>query len=168
MLRPVEKLSDSELKAIEENYRKKEAVEGGPYPLSIVLLERLRRRPCELNPRLVSEFIINQSKKELDQLITYGQIWDHFLPDQKWTGHKSLKLISDVLYKIVYLCVINNVSIITTLVVQANIRTLSDEAIQNIYHTAKELGVSVGSDPCAFVENHRRNSLVLNSEDLPF
>ena len=67
----------------------------------------------------------------------------------------------------IYYCVTNRLPIITVLVVRANNRKLSDEAIANIYAECKELSVDVGLDPKVFVDNQVKLSRSVVVEGRP-
>ena len=147
----IEQLSDEQLDAFESNYRKAKKTEGGKYSLSEILLEKLRRKPAVFGTREVAAKIIELAQQSADGLCTYGQIWSEFGPSTPWEGHKTLAVVAPSLGRVVHYCVTNNLPILTTLVVQTGTRRLSHEVMQNIYNDCRELGVSVGPDPEAFV-----------------
>jgi len=86
-----------------------------------------------------------------DGLLTYGDIWNAFRPNSPWEGNKTQRILSNVLDRVIYYCVTNGLPILTVLVVRANNRKLSNEAIKNICSECRELGIDVGPDPMAFV-----------------
>lgn len=163
----IEQLSDEQLDAFESNYRKAKKTNGGKYSLSEILLEKLRRKPAVFGTREVAAKIIELALQSKDGLCTYGQIWSEFRPNTLWEGHKTLAVVAASLGRVVHYCVTNNLPILTTLVVQTGSRRLSHEAIQNIYNECRELGISVGTDPEAFVQTQAELARRLALHDLP-
>jgi len=163
----IEQLTDEQLDAFESNYRRARKTEGGKYSLSEILLEKLRRKPAVFGTRQVAAKIIELAQQSADGLCTYGQIWSEFRPNTPWEGHKTLAVVASSLGRVVHYCVTNNLPILTTLVVQTGTRRLSHEAIQNIYNECRELGVSVGPDPEAFVRTQAELARRLALHDLP-
>ncbi|QIG97184.1 hypothetical protein [Bradyrhizobium sp. 6(2017)] len=163
----IEQLSDEQLDTFESNYRKAKKTEGGKYSLSEILLEKLRRKPAVFGTRQVAAKIIELAQKSEDGLCTYGQIWSEFRPNTPWEGHKTLSVVASSLGRVVHYCVTNDLPILTTLVVQTGTRRLSHEAIQNIYHECRELGVSVGPDPEVFVRTQAELARHLALYNLP-
>jgi hypothetical protein len=163
---PISDLTDAQLDSFEANYRRRNVTEGGKYSLSEILLEKKRRRPCEFGVREVAAKIIELAAASEDGLVAYSDIWSAFRADP-WTGHKSLTIISDALDRVIYYCVINDLPILTVLVVQKNTRTLSAEAIQNIYEACRDLGVDVGLDPRTFVKREMERSRSVLAHNLP-
>lgn len=102
-----------------------------------------------------------------DGLCTYGQIWSEFRPNTPWEGHKTLAVVASSLGRVVHYCVTNNVPILTALVVQTGTRLLSQEAVQNIHNECRDLGITVGSDPEAFVKRQAELARSLALHDLP-
>ena len=164
---PISDLSDKELDQFEANYRRTKKTEGGKYSLSEILLERNRRKPSPFGVREVAAKIIELAAASKDGLVTYGELWNAFSPNSPWEGHKNLRIVANSLYRVIYYCVTNRLPIITVLVVRANNRKLSDEAIANIYMECKELGVDVGLDPNAFVDNQIKLSRSVVVDGLP-
>ena len=83
------------------------------------------------------------------------------------SGNASIKKIAKDLIAAVHYCVVNNLPIVTVLVVQTQTRDLSDQAIQNIYNEAAELGVNTGPEPAKFITDQKIASLKLNRTTLP-
>jgi hypothetical protein len=163
----IEQLTDKELDTFESNYRKAKKTEGGKYSLSEILLEKLRRKPTVFGTQQVAAKIVELAQNSADGLCTYGQIWSEFRPDTPWEGHKTLSVVASSLGRVVHYCVTNNLPILTTLVVQTATRRLSQAAVQNIYNECRDLGVSVGPDPEAFVSRQAELARNLASHDLP-
>ena len=161
----VDELTDEQLDTFEANYRRVNKTEGGKYSLSEILLEKLRRKPTAFGTREVAAKMARASD---DGLCTYGQIWSEFRPNAPWEGHKTLSIIASSLGRVVHYCVTNDLPILATLVVQTGTRQLSEKAIQNIYNDCRELGVSVGPDPDAFVRKQVDLARALAISDLPF
>jgi len=61
------------------------------------LLEQRRRHPSDLDPQVVAKFIIEKSRTTDDRLVTYNDIWNEFNRGKSWSGHSSLRNVSDVL-----------------------------------------------------------------------
>ena len=64
-------------------------------------------------------------------------------------------------------CHMNNLPILTTLVVEAGKRQLSTKAVQNIYNLCRELGMDVGYDPNSFVAKQADLARALSTNNLP-
>lgn len=163
----VQDLTDEQLDVFEANYRRVKKTEGGKYPLSVILLEKLRQKPAPFGVREVAAKIVELARLSDDGLCTYGQIWSEFRPNVPWEGHKTLSIVASSLGRVVHYCVTNNLPILTTLVVQTGTRQLSEKAVQNIYNECKELGVSVDPDPASFVSKQADLARGLTIGDLP-
>lgn len=163
----IEQLSNEQLDIFESNYRRAGKTEGGKYSLSEILLEKLRRKPAVFGTREVAAKILELAQRSEDGLCTYGQIWSEFRPNTPWEGHKTLSVVASSLGRVVHYCVTNNLPILTALVVQTGNRSLSPQAVQNIYNECKELGVGVGLDPEAFVRSQAELARQLVLQDLP-
>jgi hypothetical protein len=135
---PISDLTDSQLDRFEANYRQKNKTEGGIYSLGEIMLEKRRRKPSEFGARELAAKIIELAALSEDGLVSYSDLWSAFRSDT-WTGHKSLKIMSDGLDRVIHYCVINRLPIVTVLVVQKGTRALSPEAIDNIYSECMEL-----------------------------
>jgi hypothetical protein len=164
---PISDLSDDELDRFEAAYRRANKTEGGKYSLSEILLEKKRRKPSAFGVRDVAAKIVELAAASDDGFVTYGDIWNAFRPDTPWEGHKTLRIVADSLGRVIYYCVRNRLPILTVLVVRASNRKLSSKAVENIYRECRELGVEVGLDPKAFVENQIRLSRVVIIHQLP-
>jgi hypothetical protein len=163
----IEDLSDEQLDNMEANYRSKNKTEGGKYSLSEVLLEKKRRRPTAFGVREVAAKIIELTKASDDGFVSYGEIWTAFRPSIPWEGHKNLRIVADALGRVLHHCVKNRLPILTVLVVQSANRKLSSKAIQNIYNECRDLGLDVGLDPTAFIENEVEAARALVIDQLP-
>lgn len=163
----VDKLTNGQLQTIIANYRARNAVEGGKWPLSALLLEQRRRKPVLFPPHQLANAIIRKSREASDSLVTYGELWKEFAPDQPWRGNNPRRIMADALYRVVGYCVDHDLPILTVLVVRANDRRLSPEAIANICHECRELGLQIGSDPERFIEHQKERSLALTTAELP-
>jgi hypothetical protein len=141
--------------------------EGGKYSLSEILLEKRRRKPSAFGVREVAAKIIELAAKSEDGLTTYGDIWNAFRPGVPWEGHKTLRIVADSLYRVIHYCVTNQLPILTVLVVRGSNRRLTSEAISNIFNECKELGIDVGTNPKAFVDEQIRLSRTLVIDRLP-
>lgn len=103
----ISNLSDAELDAFEENYRKASKTEGGKFSLREILLEKMRRRPNPFGVREVAAKIIELANSTNDGLLTYGDIWSAFRPNLPWEGHNTLRIVADSLGRVVHYCVMN-------------------------------------------------------------
>jgi hypothetical protein len=159
-------LTDRQLDIWEANYRRAHKTEGGKYTLSEILLEKKRRKPSAFGVRELAVKIIELATLSEDGLVTYSDLWNAFRPD-RWTGHKSLAIMSDSLDRVIHYCVTNRLPIVTVLVVQKGTRTLSEKAICNIYDECRELGVDVGVDPSKFIDKQTKLSRAFALEGLP-
>jgi hypothetical protein len=164
---PISDLSDKQLDIFEGAYRKAGKIVGGKYSLSEILLEKKRRRPSVFGVREVAAKIIELATESSDGLVTYGDLWKAFCPNTPWEGHKTLRVVADSLGRVIHYCIINNLPILTVLVVQASNRKLSDDAIRNIATECRELGLQVGPDPGAFVDHQKTLARSVIVEQLP-
>jgi hypothetical protein len=164
---PISDLSDKELENFEAAYRRKNKIEGGKYSLSEILLEMKRRKPSAFGVREVAAKILELASASPDGLVTYGELWAAFRPDIPWSGHKTLRIVADSLGRVIHYCVTNGLPIVTVLVVQASNRRLSSDAIKNISTECRELGVPVGPDPKAFVDDQVRLARAILPQQLP-
>jgi hypothetical protein len=160
-------LTDHQLDVLEANYRRAKKTEGGKYSLSDVLLEKKRRKPSAFGVRELAAKIIEMVRLSHDGFVTYLEIWKAFRPDVPWEGHKSLRLMSDSLDRVIHYCVTNRLPILTVLVVRTDTRTLTREAVEGICNSCRELGVDVGLDPKEFVDKQMELSRAVSVESLP-
>ncbi len=124
-------LSDKELDRFEASYRRENKTKGGRFSLSEILLEKKRRKPSPFGVREVAAKIIELAALSNDGLVTYGDIWNAFRPNVPWEAHKTLRIVSDSLSRVIYYCVINRLPILTVLVVRSSNRKLSSKAVEN-------------------------------------
>jgi hypothetical protein len=143
--RPVSKLTDAELQAIEENLVKKGVTESKHYALKDVRRERLRRATKGLDGREVVSHILGLAALSPDYYTSYGALHACLWPGEKFIGHHSMRKTMNALGAAILSCVESGLPCMTTLVVDARDRQLSDRAARNIYETLKGLGVEVGS-----------------------
>lgn len=160
-------LTDKQIESVVARYRTAGLTEGGKYSLSDLLLEQRRRKPTIFPPRDVAQTIIEKSRSSPDGLVSYGEIWNAFLPDRPWEANNSRRIVADALFRVIGYCVENGLPILTVLVVRKSERRLSSEAVEHIYRESRELGVEVGGDPLAFVTREREKALQLSLRDLP-
>jgi hypothetical protein len=164
---PISDLSDAQLDNLEANYRKANKTDGGIYPLSDILLEKLRRRPTAFGVVEVARKILELAKTSDDGLLTYGDIWKAFNPNTPWKANYSRRVVADSLYRVIHYCVTNHLPVLTVLVVRGSSRKLSPQAIQNIYDECRALGVDVGLEPKAFVEKQVALTRAIKVQCLP-
>ena len=159
MPRPISALSNEQLASFQRNYDAKGVDTGGLYSLAEIKLELLRRKPSDLDPRKLLSRIIELARCSKDGLVTYGELWQDFHPGKTWRGNADQQVIGNALARLVAYCIDQGLPIVTVLVVQKNGRKLSDQAIDNIFNEAKELGVETGADARVFVEGERERAL---------
>ena len=160
-------LTEHQLNVLEANYRRAQKTEGGKYSLSEVLLEKKRRKPSLFSVRDVAAKIVEGAGLSNDGFVTYLEIWKAFRPNVPWEGHKSLRVMSDTLDRVIYYCVKNHLPILTVLVVRTDNRMLSSQAVEGIFKSCRELGVDVGFDPKQFVDNQIELSRTFLPDTLP-
>jgi hypothetical protein len=154
-MKDIRSWTDKQLANLENNYLKKQAETGGPFSLAEVRLEILRRLPSPMDKVEVARKIVELAKATEDHLTTYGELWSSLNPDQDWKGNATQQIVANSLGQVIAYCVDNDMPILTTLVVRASNRQLSDEAVGHIYNESRSLGVQTGPDPKAFVANQR-------------
>lgn len=163
MPRPISALSNDQLASFRRNYDAKGVETGGLYSLAEIKLELLRRTPSELDPRKVSSRIIELARGSEDGLVTYGELWQDFHPGATWRGNADQQVIGNALARVVAYCIDQGLPVVTALVVQKSGRKLSDQAIDNIFNEARDLGVETGPNARQFVDNERERALKLTS-----
>lgn len=164
---PMQDLSDEAIASVISRYRAQGKKDGGPFTLAELLIEQRRRKPSAFPTVEVARLIVELSRRSLDGLVTYKQIWTHFRPDQPWQGHGSQTVVRDALYRVIGYCVAHGLPVLTVLVVRTQSRKLSDEAVANIYAEAKEFGLEVGLVASDFVRQEAFKSRSLSVEALP-
>ncbi len=160
-------ISDRQLADNVRRYREAGKETGGYFSLSELLIEQRRRKPSPFPTVEVARAILELSRKSADGLCTYRDLWDFFCPGKPWVGHGSSTAVANSLARVIAYCVQNGLPVITVLVVKSGGRQLSPQAVQNIYSESRDLGVSVGHDPMAFVLKEREKSRSLVVGDLP-
>lgn len=163
---PISDYSDGKLQQLVNNYRLKNAIEGGPYTLAEALLEQRRRVPDGFGAHEVTNKIREFSQISGDGFVTYLQIWNAFRRDP-WKANYSLKMVGNSLERVAHYCLLNNMPFFNILVVQKGTRSLADKAVQNIYNYYRELGVDVGLDPHAFIEREIERCRSFQNGELP-
>lgn len=161
---PIIDLTTEQLENLARNYRAKGLTEGGIFSLAEVLLELKRRKPIPFGVREVAAKIVELAQASHDGLVTYGEIWHAFRPNDPWQGHRNLRIVSDSLDRVVEYCVRNRLPILTVLVVQAANRELSSQAVTRICEECRDLGLTVGLDQNAFIgeQMQRSREIVIN------
>ncbi|UTW59783.1 hypothetical protein KFE96_05630 [Kordiimonas sp. SCSIO 12603] len=137
------------------NYKRLGKTEGGKYSLA-ELEEELRERKAKsanLEPKYVLSQICELSKKSKNGFLFYGDLWKRIFPDEKWSGHKSLRKIADELYAVIRYCVKNDLPIMTALVINSVTKDLTEEAIQNIYEECLREGKVISVSAEKFVRS---------------
>jgi hypothetical protein len=144
--RPVDKLTDAELVTLEGNFVEKGVTVSKHYALTDVRRELLRRATAGIDGADVFNHIALLAGVSPDCLTTYGNLHSKLWPNEEFVGNGSVGRVMKALGAAIYYCVEHGLPCITTLVVNAKDRTLSERAAANIYNTLKGLGVKVGSD----------------------
>lgn len=163
MTRPISELSNEQLANFQRNYDAQGVQTGGLYSLAEIKLELLRRSPSNLDPRKVASRIIELARDSDDGLVTYGELWQDFHPGEVWRGNADQQVIGNALARVVAYCIDRGLPIVTVLVVQKSGRKLSDQAIDNIFNEARDLGVETGPSARKFVDRERERALKLTS-----
>lgn len=160
-------LRTPQLTAFIANYRKAGKTSGGKYSLAELLLEERRRSPSAFPHVEVARHILTGAKASDDGRVTYLEIWQAFRPGEEWKGNASVKVVGGSLGKVVEYCVRHGLPIFSVLVVPTGTRKLTNQAILNIYHECKELGVDTGNDAQAFIRREETRALAFLAHDLP-
>lgn len=157
-------LTEQQLNAFIRNYEGQGKSEGGKFSLSELRLEKLRRLKSPFLPRETAATIVRLAHSAPDGLVSYKAIWEVFRPNGVWTGNAPRAEMAKALASVIAYCVDNKLPILTTLVVRADSRSHSDDAVANIFNEAKALGVDVGLEPHAFVRREQEASRALSTE----
>lgn len=164
---PIQDLKNEQLANLQANYLKRNATEGAIYTLAEVKIEMMRRLPNPFGVRETAVKIVEMAQASSDGLLTYGELWKAFRPNEPWKGNASGTIMANALGRVAAYCVDNKLPILTTLVVRTSGRKLSPEAIENIYAAAKEWGVDTGPDAKAFVTAQTEGARKLTIANLP-
>jgi hypothetical protein len=143
---PVGKLTDAQLQALEHNFVEKSALASKHYILKDIRRELLRRATAGIDGGEVVRVILSLAGKSPDCFTTYGELHAKLWADKRFVGHGSMTKVKKALGAAILYCVQNGLPCVTTLVVQAGERTLSERASVNICDTLRGLGVEVGSN----------------------
>ena len=144
--RPVEKLTDAELMTLEGNFVEKGVTVSRHYALKDVRRELLRRATKGIDGGEVVRHILELAAKSSDCLTTYGALFMKLWPSEEFVGNGSVGRVMKALGAAILYGVQHGLPCVTTLVVQANGRRLSERAAANIHATVKGLGVDVADD----------------------
>lgn len=159
--------SDRQLAIVAQRYRAMGKTEGSKFPLAAILREQLERKPTTLDTVAVARAILESSRASPDGMMTYGELWRKFNPDTPWSGHGTQSIVKNSLGRVVGYCVDNQLPILAVLVVPTSTRTLSDQAIDNIFSECRLLGVSTGDSARKFVDDQIEKAKRLSAGDLP-
>lgn len=164
----IEALTVSQIKDNVRRYREKGVATGGPFSLAELLQElNSRVKPGAFGTVETARKIIELSGKSTDGLVTYGDIWKAFRPDEPWSVYKSRKAVIDALAQVGFYCVRHKIPLIITLVVNAGKNALTDKAKSNIYDAWTERGLTSDSDRDTFIETQQNLSRQLTAGQLP-
>lgn len=163
----VSDLSEKQLAVFIENYRRQGKETGGKFSLHELLLEQNRRVKSPFPPRDVAKTIVELAHRSSDGLVSYKQVWEVFRPGAEWIGNAPRAEMAKALAQVIAYCVDNNLPLLSSLVVRADQRSQSEDAIAHIYNEARSLGVQVGPDPQAFVLEQQQKARALVVDELP-
>jgi len=144
-------LTDDQLNNLENNYRRKNKTVGGKWTLQQAFDEKQLRLADENDPESLLRVIVANSRRSSDIRTTYADVYRAIRPNKKWTGNSSQRIVNRALHNVIKYCVANNLPIATSLVVQTATRQLTQDAIENIYNTARSLDCDVGLNAYNFV-----------------
>lgn len=167
MARIIEELSDKEIENFVRSYKREDKVEGGIFSLAQLQVEKLRRLPSMRSPREVTKFIIETASESSSGTMTYGEVWKFLSPGKSWKGNHSVKIVGNSLGAAIAYCIRHNLPLVSTLVVQAGSRKLSQRAIQAIYDDAKLYGLDVRVGANEFVDHQAQIARDFRTSDLP-
>jgi hypothetical protein len=163
----IKEWTDDKIQTLIDRYHKKDIVAGGVYSLRELLLEQMRRKQDQIQPRDVAAKIINLAGAAKDGVVTYGELWHEFWPTKEWKGNYSKKIMSNLLDTVIAYCVTNHLPLVSMLVVRQDSREIADNAIKHIAIQCKELGIDVGLLPERFVKEQMKLSKALSLSSLP-
>ena len=151
-------LSDEQLETMAQNYRAAKKTVGGKFSYAEVLLELGRRSNAAYGGRAVLEAILQLCRSSPSKKTTYGDLYFALSKGSPWKGNATQGLMSKTLDKAAHYCIVNNLPMITALVVRATGK-LDPSAIKNMYNFAKERGIDVGISPDGYIEREIREAL---------
>lgn len=164
----IEALTVSQLKDNVRRYREQGVTTGGHYSLAELLLELNNRvKPGAFGTVETARKIIELSGQSTEGLISYGDLWKAFRPNEPWSVFKSRKAVTDALAQVGYYCVRHKLPLIITLVVNAGKNALTDKAKSNIYEFWTERGLESDGDRDAFITRQQELSQQLTASQLP-
>ncbi len=161
--KPIADVATSGLISFENNYLRLNKTQGGIYTLVEVRRELQRRQGGKHDGKTVYKTILALLSASATGYISYGQLFSK-LHKVQWVGNGSQQLLNKDLGAVVYHCVQNNLPIITSLIISATARQLTDQAKQNIYDCAQRLGITnMPSSVDIFIDDQQNRSLLLVS-----
>jgi hypothetical protein len=92
-----------------------------------------------------------------DGFVTYGDVWTSLRPEIPW-GLTAKNEIGHAMGRLTNYCAVNNLPIMSVLLVNAKDRAMTDKAAENIFQACKVLGLDVGSDSKAFIKTQIGNA----------
>jgi hypothetical protein len=152
--RPISKLTDEELANLEANFVAAGVEASQRHTLKQIRRELMRRATKGLDGGEVVGHILTLASTSKDYLLSYGDLHASLWPTEDFVGHSSIRKIKAALGAAILYSVENGLPCITTLVVHAKTRCLSERAARNIYETLKGLGVEVGANVEDYVLEH--------------
>jgi len=164
----IENLKPSQIADNIKRYRERGVATGGPFSLAQLLQEQNRRaKPGVFGTVETAQKIIELSQQSSDGLISYGDLWTAFRPDEKWSVFKSRTAVTKALEQVGYYCVRHKLPLIITLVVNASQNELTDQAKDNIYNAWTERGLVTASERDTFIDEQQQLSKKLVAANLP-
>ena len=161
-------LTNAQIVTFVERYRESKLTEGGVFSLAELLREQRRRNGSGFNAHQVATAILELCQKSPDGFAKYGELFDRMYPGQKWSGHKSLGLITKALDSVIMYCFENGLPVISVLIVNGANRQLTPGAKTNICTECRDMGFATGSDCEAFIADQIVRSLKIRKQELPF
>ena len=160
-------LTDKEIENFISNYEKSGKETGGKFTLAELRVEKLRRIKSPFPPAEVAKAIVSIARESEDGLVTYKEVWEKFRPNSRWIGNAPRTETGKALGAVIAYCIDNNLPLLSALVVQANKRAHSDDAIMHIHNVAREHGIDTGVDAKIFVKRQQEEALKLVADALP-
>jgi len=165
--RAVTQLTDAELDNLERNFLARGVAVGPHYTLREVRHEKMRREAVGFDGAKVVHTILQLCAASPDLCTSYVGLHDALWPTECWSAYASLTKIKKALGAALLYCNDNDLAAVTTLVVRAADRRLSDAATVNIYNTCKRLGQDVGVSADDFVLRNAIAAMDLVQEAYP-
>jgi hypothetical protein len=163
----IEDISIDRLRDMERRYVERGVTTGGPHSLYEIRIELRRRLPSDFDVRKVASTIIELARASPTQLTTYKAVWDALLPGRVWKGNHSQQILANAFGKVIAYCHRHQLPVLTALVVNGSMGTLTDKAVFNIANECRELGMNTEPNDRAFVERQAEEARAIALNALP-